>query len=79
MIRKPDWGVYRACPVCRCEPGKPCRSLSAMVVNGRPSGNATATDEPHRYRQYRSFGRRITPFTERLAAERARRQAQEGA
>lgn len=42
-----DWGVYRACPICKAPIGEPCRSLSGTIVNGRPDGTITALETAH--------------------------------
>jgi hypothetical protein len=49
-----DWGAYRACRVCRVELGRPCRSASGRVVDGRPDGIATELEHPHVARERRT-------------------------
>lgn len=49
---------YRACPICRVELGKRCRSLSGNVVAGRPDNVTVDLDHPHVARKRRVHRRR---------------------
>jgi hypothetical protein len=50
-----DWSEWQRCSqVCGAETGKPCRSLSGVVNDGRPDGVVTELDEPHPSRKPRT-------------------------
>lgn len=50
-----DWARFRKCPACHAELGKPCRTLSGTVVEGRALDAAEVDrDRPHVRRPLRT-------------------------
>ncbi len=49
------WDRWRKCPVCHAALGRPCRTLSGTVVNGRALDAAEVDrNRPHSRRQLRT-------------------------
>lgn len=59
-----DWELYRKCPVCFAELGKPCRTLQGSVVNGAQVTVASeiVRERPHSRRELRAAAARDAQF-----------------
>jgi hypothetical protein len=53
MIVAPDWGHFRACPICKAPPGKACTAMFSAVRDGRPDGPPKVLSIAHGYRKRR--------------------------
>lgn len=49
-----DWSAYRACPICRSQPGLACEAMYARVENGHPTGERKELRIAHGARHRRS-------------------------